>query len=72
VSRVVAIGPRGALAGYALAGVEAIDAGDAAAAQRAWDELPADVGLVLLGRAAQAALAERLAERPLLWVVLPE
>lgn len=72
MSRVVAIGPRASLAGYALAGVEAIDAGDAGAAQRAWDELPADVGLVLLGPAAQAALAERLVEKPLLWAVLPE
>ena len=72
MSRVVAIGPRASLAGYALAGVEAIDAADAAAAQRAWDELPADVGLVLLGPTAQAALAERLAKSPRLWVVLPE
>jgi len=72
MSRVVAIGPQASLAGYALAGVEAIEAADVAAAQRAWDALPEDVGLVLLGPDAQAALAEQLAETPRLWVVLPE
>lgn len=72
MSRVVAIGPRGSLVGFALAGVEPIEAADAAAARQAWDELPADAGLVLLAPTAHAALAERLAERPLLWVVLPE
>ena len=70
--RVVAIGEPGLLEGYALAGVAVIDAGDDHAVQRAWEELPADVGLVLLSAASHCALAERLSERPLLWAVLPE
>ena len=72
MSGVVAIGERALLAGYALAGVEVIDVGDEPAARRAWDELPEGVGLVLLSPAAHAALAERLPQKPLLWVVLPE
>jgi vacuolar-type H+-ATPase subunit F/Vma7 len=72
VSAVVAIGERAQLEGYALAGVEVIDAGDGSAVQRAWDELPADVRLVLLSPAAHAALAAQLSQRPLLWLVVPE
>lgn len=71
MSAVVAIGERSALEGFALAGVEVIDAADARAALEAWEALPPDVGLVLLGAAAHAALAERLAEKPRLWVVVP-
>ncbi len=72
MSVVVAIGERELLEGYALAGVEVIDAGDGRAIRRAWDELQTDVGLVLLSSASHAALAERLSEKALLWVVLPE
>ena len=75
MSRVVGIGEGVLLDGYALAGVEVVDAADPAGARRAWDELPADVELVLLSPAAQAALASRLAQRSalqrsVLWVVV--
>lgn len=69
---VVAIGERAQLEGYGLAGVRVIDAGDEPAAQQAWDELPPDVTLVLLAPAAHRALAQRLSEKPVLWVVVPE
>jgi vacuolar-type H+-ATPase subunit F/Vma7 len=72
MSVIVAIGKRARLEGYALAGVEVIDAKDTPEAKQAWDGLPPDVGLVLLDRSAQAALAERLAQAALLWVVVPE
>jgi len=70
MSAVVAIGEGVRLDGYALAGVEVVDAADPAAARRAWDELPADVELVLLSPAAQAALATQLARTSVLWVVV--
>ena len=72
MSAVVAIGERAGLEGYALAGVEIVDAGDGPAARRAWNELAPNVELLLLDAAAHASLAQRLAERPLLWVVVPE
>jgi vacuolar-type H+-ATPase subunit F/Vma7 len=68
---VVAIGERAQLEGFALAGVEVIDAADGQAAQRAWDGLAADVEFVLLDQAAHDALAEKLSQKTLLWVVLP-
>jgi vacuolar-type H+-ATPase subunit F/Vma7 len=71
MSTVAAIGDRLLLDGYALVGVEVVDAPDPAAAQRAWDELPADVGLVLLSAAAHDALDGRLEEKRVLWVVVP-
>jgi vacuolar-type H+-ATPase subunit F/Vma7 len=71
MSKVVAIGERPRLEGYALAGVEILEAPDAAAAERMWEQLPADVGLLLLSPTAEAALAERLTEKQLLWVVVP-
>ena len=72
MSSVVAIGERALLEGYTLAGVEVIDAVDGPAAQRAWDELPTDVALVLLDAAAHGVLVERLAEKPVLWVLVPQ
>jgi vacuolar-type H+-ATPase subunit F/Vma7 len=72
VSRVAAVGAWAALAGYALAGVEVVEADDPAAVRRAWAELPADVGLVLLTQAARTALPERLEPRDRLWAVIPE
>ena len=71
MSTVAAIGDRLQLDGYALVGVEVIDAPDPAAARRAWDELAKGVGLVLLSRAAHDALVGRLEEERVLWVVLP-
>ncbi|MGZ4400297.1 MAG: hypothetical protein ACXVYM_05445 [Gaiellaceae bacterium] len=68
---VVAIGEPAKLEGFALAGVEVIDAEDGPAALRAWEDLPADVELVLLSEATHDALAERLSQKTFLWVVLP-
>lgn len=70
--RVAAIGEASALAGYALAGVEVLPAEDATGVVRAWAALDEDVGLLLLTRAAEAALSSRLAEADdLLWAVVP-
>lgn len=70
--RVAAIGEGAVLAGYGLAGVDVVPAEDAAAVLRAWAALEADVGLLLLTPAAEAALASELAERDeLVWAVVP-
>jgi vacuolar-type H+-ATPase subunit F/Vma7 len=74
MTRIVAIGERERVRGFALAGVHVAAADDADAARAAWGELPADVGLVILTAAAHAALAlerlNQLEER--LWVVMPK
>jgi vacuolar-type H+-ATPase subunit F/Vma7 len=73
VSRIAAIGESGLLDGYGLAGVHVHPAEDAAAVRRAWEELGADVGLLLLTRPAAAALASELSEaHELVWTVVPE
>ncbi|HVP76052.1 MAG TPA: V-type ATP synthase subunit F [Gaiellaceae bacterium] len=69
--RIVAIGEETELAGYALAGVEVVVAGDAESVRRAWSELGGDVGLVLLAAQARRALPEPLERSGLLWAVLP-
>lgn len=69
---VAAIGEASLLMGYALAGVEVIDARDAEAARGAWAELPAGVALVILTSGARAALGSRLEEDQVLWVEVPE
>ncbi len=72
MSRVVAIGEETQLAGYALAGVELVEAVDAAAVVEAWSSLDADVGLVLFTPAARAALGDRTIDRAsFVWAVLP-
>jgi hypothetical protein len=72
VSRIVAIGEAGLLDGYGLAGVEVRQADDAADAVRAWDELGAEVGLLILTPGAERALSRQLAEsRDLVWAVVP-
>jgi hypothetical protein len=72
VSRAVAIGERVCIGGYALAGVDVVAAEDARTAFDAWERLGDDVTCLILTRAAYAALASRLAERPrLVWAVLP-
>lgn len=71
MSRVVGIG--GApLDGYALAGVEVIEAGDEAAVREAWAGLDGEVGLVLLTPRAHAVLGPALADAELPWAVLPD
>jgi len=69
--RVVAIGEEAKLAGYALAGVELVDAVEAGRVRTAWAEVADDVGLVLLTPEARLALPERLERGGLLWVVVP-
>jgi hypothetical protein len=71
VSRVVGIGSELELAGYALTGVEVETADEPGAAGRAWAELDADVGLVLLTADAAAALPDRGDRPDVLYVVLP-
>jgi hypothetical protein len=68
VSRAVAIGDALRLAGYALAGVEVVEA---AAVDDAVARLPGDVALVILDREPDAAVRAALDRRPgLLWCAL--
>jgi vacuolar-type H+-ATPase subunit F/Vma7 len=71
MSRVVAIGRAVELAGYALAGVDVIDAPEPELVRRAWADAVVDASLVLLTSDARAALPERLAPEGVLWTVLP-
>jgi vacuolar-type H+-ATPase subunit F/Vma7 len=72
VSRVVAIGERELVDGYGLAGVQVLPAADPTSVRRAYAEVEGDAGLLILTRAAEEALAARLADaRRLVWVVLP-
>ena len=72
-SRIAAVGESERLRGFAFAGVHVVAAEDAdEAARAAWRSLPPESGLVILTRAAHAALADELPgpdER--LWVVMP-
>jgi len=72
VSRVVAIGEPGLVDGYGLVGVQVVAAGDPVSMRRAFAEVESDIGLLILTPAAEAALAERLAEpQRFVWAVLP-
>ena len=73
MSHIVAIGERERLRGFALTGVEVAAADDPATARAAWDSLTPEVALVILTRAAHAALsASELDPRgQRLWVVMP-
>ena len=72
MTRIVAIGERERLRGFAFAGVEVAGADDPVTMLAAWRALPADVGLVILTAAAHVALAGELSERDQrLWVVMP-
>ncbi|MGZ4201368.1 MAG: hypothetical protein ACXVRH_04840 [Thermoleophilaceae bacterium] len=73
MSTVVAIGEPVRLAGYAMAGVDVRGAGDASAAEAAWDGLSDDVACLILTPESHASLGRRLAERPeIVWAVVPE
>jgi vacuolar-type H+-ATPase subunit F/Vma7 len=74
MSGIVAIGEGEKLRGFALAGVDVAVAADPAAARAAWAALSADVALVILTPAAQAALSADELEHAehRLWVVLPQ
>jgi vacuolar-type H+-ATPase subunit F/Vma7 len=73
MTRVIAIGEDIHMAGYALAGVEAMPASTVAEAQAAWCNLPEDTTVLLLDPDAHRALAEQLDEgTDIVWAVLPE
>jgi len=73
MSEIAAIGEGERLRGFALAGVDVAVAADPAGVRAAWGALSADVALVILTRAAHAALAADELSSPgqRLWVVLP-
>ena len=71
MSRIVGIGRAQLLAGYALAGVDVLDAPDPAAVQRCWAGLDDSVGLVLLTEDARRALPDPLESPSVLWIALP-
>jgi vacuolar-type H+-ATPase subunit F/Vma7 len=72
VSRAVAIGGDLRLAGYALAGVEVIDAGGDDAVTRALESLEDDVVLVILDKDPDAAALAALQRRKgTVWCSLP-
>lgn len=70
MNRVVAIGSAVELAGYALVGVEVVDATSPELVRRAWADATEDASLVLLTTDARAALAQRIAVG-VLWAVVP-
>jgi vacuolar-type H+-ATPase subunit F/Vma7 len=73
VGRVAAVGEGVRLRGYALAGVKLHAAAGEEELAAAWERLHDDVTCLVLTRAAYAALAERLRERPdLVWAVVPD
>ena len=67
----VAIGDARRLAGYGLAGADVRDARSAADAEAAWESLGDDTILLILTREAHEALTPRLAERKVVWAVVP-
>jgi vacuolar-type H+-ATPase subunit F/Vma7 len=71
MSRVAALGRWTELAGYALVGVEVVDARDPVAVRRAWDGLDDDVALVLLTAEARASLPDPPLPTDRLWAVIP-
>ncbi len=71
MTRIIAIGRALELVGYALVGVDVVDAPDPDGAQQAWASLTDDVCLVLLTVEARARLPERLDAGDRLWAVLP-
>jgi vacuolar-type H+-ATPase subunit F/Vma7 len=72
MSRIAAIGRWTELAGYALAGVEVVDAGDPGAVRLAWDGLEDDVAVVLMTGEARRSLPDPLLPLDRLWAVVPE
>ncbi len=72
MTRAVAIGSELRLSGYALAGVQVIDAGDAESVARTLEELPEDVALVILGSDPDARALAALGRWPgTVWCSLP-
>jgi vacuolar-type H+-ATPase subunit F/Vma7 len=72
MSRLAVLGEELHIRGFGLAGAELLPAERPEDARRAWDDLPDDVGLIVLTPMAAAALTGRLGDRPrLLHAVLP-
>ena len=71
MSAAVGIGDPRRLAGYRLAGAEIRPAMSAAEAEAAWYSLGGETVLLELTPEAHDALAARLAERMLVWAVVP-
>ena len=71
MSTIVALGRWAELAGYALAGVDVVDAPSPAAVRAAWDALPADVAVVVLTDEARRSLPDPLLPAERLWAVVP-
>jgi vacuolar-type H+-ATPase subunit F/Vma7 len=72
MSRIVALGEDDRLAGFALAGAAVIEAATDAEIRRAWDELDADVGFVIMSARASQTLGSVLGDRAdVLTAVLP-
>ena len=70
--QVVAIGSEAEVAGFVLAGVRVVSAATASGTRQAWDELPAEVAVVVLTPQAAADLGDaRWSPRAPLSVVLP-
>jgi vacuolar-type H+-ATPase subunit F/Vma7 len=73
MSRAAAIGEARRVGGFALAGVEVLEAENPDAAGEALVSLDPEVGLLILSPAAHRAVADELARRPhLVWTVLPD
>jgi vacuolar-type H+-ATPase subunit F/Vma7 len=72
MTRIAAIGEHERVVGFAFAGVHIATADRPDEALAAWKALPEDVGLVILTRAAHAAVASELSElETRLCVVMP-
>ncbi len=68
---IVVIGEPALVAGYAMAGANAMPAHDPDEVRRAWDALPSGTTLVILTVAAADALGGRLTEAGPLTAVMP-
>lgn len=73
MSAIVALGERRSVEGFALAGVHVVPVADRAAARAAWEQLGADVALVLLTARAREFLADLLPLRSeTIWTLIPD
>jgi vacuolar-type H+-ATPase subunit F/Vma7 len=69
VTRIAVLGEAPRVDGWALAGAEVVPAAGEVQVRRAWDELAADVEVVIVTAAVAEQLGDRLHDR--LTVVLP-
>lgn len=72
MNRIVVLGEPSRVDGFRLVGATVVPAREAEGFRRAWTVLPADTRLLIITPAAEAAIGDRLSERPgLTWVVMP-